>query len=140
MAIKKATKNTTTSTKTALEKKSDAIVNAQAQAVLAAIKSDEDAVQFAKSPAAFAKKNGFELTSSFVKEAKASVAQMAVTAAFENQLSSSVRQQWGRMLESRGSAFHGRRPGSYTRRDIPNCTKEPPARMGHVVGRVVRRK
>ena len=86
----KATATNVTATKTALEKKNDAIVSAQALAVAAAIKTEDDAAQFLKNPASFAKKNGITLTTSFANDIKESVANASLTPSLRGQLSASA--------------------------------------------------
>ncbi len=73
--------------KTVLEKKNDAIVTAQVNAIAVAVKTADDAEQFFKNPATFAKKNGIELTASFSKELKDSVANLTLSDSLKASLS-----------------------------------------------------
>lgn len=76
--------------KTVLQKKNDAIVSAQALAVAAAIKTIDDANQFVKNPSSFAKKNGIELTSSFVSNIKESLENSELNETLQTQLSATA--------------------------------------------------
>lgn len=70
-----------------IAKKNDAIANAQASALIAAIKTDADVAAFQKNPATFAKKVGIDLTPAFTAELKEAVATKKVTKTMKAQLS-----------------------------------------------------
>ncbi|MBR4783792.1 MAG: hypothetical protein IK012_00850 [Fibrobacter sp.] len=73
-----------------IAKKNDAIANAQASALIAAIKTDADVAAFQKNPATFAKKKGIDLTPAFTTQIKNAVATKKLDKAFKAQLTESV--------------------------------------------------
>lgn len=82
-----ATKIAETAKLTALQKKGNAIVSAQASAIAAAIKTADDVTALAANPTKFAKAKGFEITTSFAKELKASFEGAELSEALQIQLS-----------------------------------------------------
>lgn len=99
-SLKAATK--VVAEKTVLEKKNDAIVTAQVNAIAAAVKTADDAEQFFKNPATFAKKNGIELTASFSKELKDSVANLTLSDSLKASLSDASVQKMEKIFSVYG--------------------------------------
>lgn len=88
MAVKKI--DATAKLAATIQKKNDAIANAQASALIAAIKTDDDVAAFQKNPATFAKKKGIDLTPAFTTQIKNAVATKKLDKAFKAQLTESV--------------------------------------------------
>ena len=86
MAVKKI--DATAKFAATIQKKNNAIANAQASALIAAIKTDDDVAAFQKNPATFAKKKG--LTPAFTTQIKNAVATKKLDKAFKAQLTESV--------------------------------------------------
>ncbi len=88
MAVKKI--DATAKLAATIQKKNNAIANAQASALIAAIKTDDDVAAFQKNPATFAKKKGIDLTPAFTTQIKDAVATKKLDKAFKAQLTESV--------------------------------------------------
>lgn len=91
---------------TTLQKKSNAIVSAQASALTAAIKTADDVAAIAANPSKFAKANGIELTASFASELKASIANAELSNTLQLQLSEAAASKLlvtiGKVIEGSG--------------------------------------
>lgn len=99
-----ATKIAETAKLTALQKKGNAIVSAQASAIAAAIKTADDVTALAANPTKFAKAKGFEITTSFAKELKASFEGAELSEALQIQLSEAAASN---LLGSIGMVIEG---------------------------------